>query len=206
MTAKLRTPKVLHRDVFPGGGPYVGLHSGIAGLVVPNSDLKSAKTNRHLIQGKAMHLTPGEICERYARLKNWEEESLDAFIALLHPEVKWITKWCNVDGKPQVKLVLREAKHARRTSQGLRSVALVSGHPTDDGGHADCVVSVPIQVPDKHDTRTYFKTDGQFITSIFTYSEWMDRTWPYPERVKSKLAEALDVDPAGTTIPDLGLE
>lgn len=136
-----------------------------------------------------MALTTPEICERYARLINWEAESVDAFVALLHPEVEWVTKRRRFSGKRRVELLLRQARHARRRTQGLHYVALVSGHPRDDGSHTDCVVTVPIRQPDKHDSRTYFATDGWFIIHMFTYHEWMDRAWPYPERLKRKLAE-----------------
>ncbi|MEQ8799974.1 MAG: hypothetical protein RJQ08_15655 [Salinisphaeraceae bacterium] len=203
-----------------------------------------------------MALTTAEICQRYARLANWDAESVDAFVELLHPEVEWLTKRRRFCGKRRVELLLRQVRYARWRTQGLHYIALVSGHSTDDGGHADCVVTVPIREPDKHDSRTYFATDGRFIIHILTYDEWMDRTWPYPERLKRKLAElhgkcipinpvhlgpqpekivwpddgrnledactwrgqagltalrermaeALDADPIGEPIPDLGLE
>lgn len=133
--------------------------------------------------------TTAEICQRYARLANWEAESLEAFVELLHPEVEWITKRRRFCGRRRVELRLRQARHARRRTQGLHYVALVSGHPTDAGGHADCVVTVPIRQPDKHDSRTYFAIDGGFIIHMLTYDEWMDRTWPYPERLRRKLTD-----------------
>jgi len=135
-----------------------------------------------------MILTERTICELYARIRNLEQ-CPDAFCELLHPQVQWATKWWIGRGIVEIEFELSNIWSS--LSKGLSHVTLVTGHETDDGGYADCTALVPLREPDKHDLRTYFKTDGQRITHISTDLVWIDRTWPYPERAKHKLAELI---------------
>ena len=135
-----------------------------------------------------MSLTERAICELYARVGNLEQ-SPDVFYELLHPQVKWVTKWWIGRGSVEIELELNNIWSSDK--KGLSDVTLVTGHETDGGEYADCTALVPLREPDKHDLRTYFETDGQRITRIFTDFLWLDRTWPYPERAKHKLAELI---------------
>lgn len=138
-----------------------------------------------------MNLTPKKLCELYARISNLEEPP-DELCDLIHIEAEWVTKWWTKRYSDIQDALLSTTLSSLRS--GLRHVKLVSGHRSDDGSYAHCTVSVPLSTPDKHDSRTYFQTDGRWVTHIFSYAEWMNRTWPHPLRVEDKINELLSKD------------
>lgn len=144
-----------------------------------------------------MALTTREICDRYARMRNLEEDPA-ALCELLHPEAVWVTK-IGTRSSGATRERWWTAWHARRRA-GLRSIELPSGHRDDAGERVECTASIPIGNLDKHDLRTYFHTDGTRITMIFSYVEWLDRTWPHPARAAEKITElrarGIEVRPA----------
>lgn len=134
-----------------------------------------------------MVLTTRRVCDTFAQVENLELD-IGVFMALLHPEAVWRTKWYTWYSSKAIETNLVDRTNKRQQT-GLHHVALVSTRALGLARPVNNVVCVEAKEPTKYVMQTVFRTSDGWITGITSHAAWVNPVWPEPQRAVDNLAQ-----------------